>query len=295
VLPVPGAFSLSNPADGATNQPTNPVLRWATSSNAVSYSYCIDTNNDNVCNTSWISTGATTSRALSGLVPGTYYWLVRATNSSGITDANGSAWWSFAIPPLPGTFSKSSPGNGVTGQPANPSLSWGTSSNAVSYEYCINTAASCTIWVSAGSVTGVTLSGRTPGVRYYWQVRAKNSMGITYADGGSASTGWFSFTVLPLPGAFNKTGPFNGVAGQPTNPTITWGTSSGAVSYEYCINTTTACSSPAVWTSTGTDTSVALGGLTPGARYYWQVRATNTAGSTYANGSSGAWWYFTVK
>ncbi len=295
VLPLPGPFSLTSPGDGASNQPANPVLRWGASSGAASYSYCIDTNNDDACNASWISTGASTSRSLGGLVPGSYYWLVRATNASGVTDANAGSWFSFTVPPLPGGFVKTSPANGVVGQPTNPALSWGASANAASYEYCVNTSASCSSWVSTGSVTGVTLSGKTPGIKYYWQVRAVNAMGLAYADGGSATSGWYAFTILPLPTGFNKIGPANGAVGQPTNPTLSWGASGGAVSYEYCISTTTSCTSPAAWTTTGTTTSAALSGLTPGVKYYWQVRSANSVGYTYANGSSGSWWYFTIQ
>jgi hypothetical protein len=93
----------------------------------------------------------------------------------------------------------------------------------------------------------------------------------------------------PPPGGFNKIAPANGATGQPANPTLSWGASSGATSYEYCYDTTNdnACTT---WTSSGASTSVGLSGLTP-ATYYWQVRANNTGGTTLADG--GAWWTFT--
>jgi len=99
-IPLPGAFNLSSPANAAVNQPTNPTLSWGTSNGATSYEYCLDTTNDNACNTAWISTAASNSVALSGLTPGTtYYWQVRARNSPGLTYANGSstAWYSFTV------------------------------------------------------------------------------------------------------------------------------------------------------------------------------------------------------
>jgi hypothetical protein len=95
----PGTFNKSNPSNGATNQPTNPILSWTASSGATSYEYCYDNTNDSACS-SWISTGTTTSASLSSLTPGaTYYWQVRAKNSYGTTYANGSstAFWSFTI------------------------------------------------------------------------------------------------------------------------------------------------------------------------------------------------------
>ena len=99
--------------------------------------------------------------------------------------------------------------------------------------------------------------------------------------------------MLPVPAGFNKTAPANSATGVTTNPTLSWGTSSGAASYAYCYDTTNdnACS---VWTSAGTSTSVGLSGLTPGTTYYWQVRATNASGTTHANGSATAFWSFAV-
>jgi hypothetical protein len=96
------------------------------------------------------------------------------------------------------------------------------------------------------------------------------------------------------PGGFNKTSPNNGATGQATSTSLAWGVSSGATSYEYCYDNSNdnTCSN---WVSTGAIASASLNGLAPGAVYYWQVRANNAAGTTYANGSSTAFWSFTVQ
>lgn len=95
---APGAFGKSSPANGATGQSISPTLSWTASAGATSYEYCIDTTNNNACNTSWVSVGNATSvalGALSYLTP--HYWHVRALNSGGTTyaQASATAFWSF--------------------------------------------------------------------------------------------------------------------------------------------------------------------------------------------------------
>jgi hypothetical protein len=204
----PAAFTKTSPVN-TTSQLPNLTLRWAASSGATSYEYCIDTSSNNTCDTSWVSTGTNTSVSLTGLALGNHSWQVRAVNTYGNTEADGGAWWSFMVVqskkvylplvlkplPLPGAFNKTTPSNGATGQSTSPTLSWGTSSNATGYEYCYDTSNNSTcdsgIWNSIGTSTSVPLSGLALSTSYYWQVRANSAGGTTYADGGA----WWSFTT----------------------------------------------------------------------------------------------------
>ncbi|MFZ5879909.1 MAG: S-layer homology domain-containing protein, partial [Chloroflexota bacterium] len=193
----------------------------------------------------------------------------------------------------PSAFNKTSPSNGSLSQPANPTLSWAASNGALTYEYCydtINDNACNGAWTNVGTNTSAGLSGLTTGM-YYWQVRANNLIGSTYANG--SSTAWWWFYVLDKPLAFNKTSPTNGAGGLPSNPTLTWGASTGASSYSYCYDDSDDDDCDGEWLNNGTSTSKTLGGLNSGT-YYWQVRADNTHGSVFANGGSAAWWQFTV-
>jgi len=292
----PTAFNKSLPANGSTSQALNPTLTWSASSAVTSYEYCYDTSNDNACS-GWTNNGTATSVGLSGLSTGTtYYWHVRAVNSSATTYANGSstAFWSFTTGNFPPTaFNKSLPANGATDQPLNPTLSWGASSGVSYFEYCYDTTNdnACSSWTNNGMTTNIGLSGLSTGTTYYWQVRAVNSFGTTYANGSDIA--FWSFTTGVPPTAFNKSLPENGAIDQLLNPTLTWIASSGATSYEYCYDTTNdnACSD---WTNNGMTTNIGLSGLSTGTTYYWQVRAVNSFGTTYANGSSTAFWSFTT-
>jgi hypothetical protein len=171
-------------------------------------------------------------------------------------------------------------------------LAWTPSSGATSYEYCydtVNNDACNGSWISVGSSTNVMVSGLPATGTYYWQVRARNTTGLTDANSGS----WWSFTMsLTPPGAFAKSSPLPEATGQRLLLTMTWGGSAGATGYEYCYDTTDNDTCDASWLPTGSNTSVAVNGLLGGTTYYWQVRATNAGGTTYANG--GSTWSFTT-
>jgi YD repeat-containing protein len=105
----------------------------------------------------------------------------------------------------PGAFNKISPANNTTGWMADPILSWAASSNASSYEYCLDTSNdnACASWISAGASTSVGVSGLSPATSYYWQVRAINISGTTNASDGV----WWTFTTaasFPLNGILNS-------------------------------------------------------------------------------------------
>ncbi len=204
----------------------------------------------------------------------------------------------------PAAFNKTSPANTPADQIPNLSLRWETSRGATSYEYCIDDSSNNTCdtsWVSSGANTSIRLTGLSTG-NHSWQVRAVNSYGNTEANGGT----WWFFTVVPPqsvylpllyklappPGAFEKTAPANGATSQSTSPKLSWGASSNATEYEYCYDTINNDTCDASWASAATSTSIPLSGLSPSTSYYWQVRANNSGGSTYAN--AGAWWSFTT-
>ena len=93
-------------------------------------------------------------------------------------------------PPLSGTFNLSSPSNRATNQSTTPSLSWGSSSSAVSYLYCYSTATTCTPNVSTTS-RSARLPSLARATTYYWTVVALNSAGAQRAT----NSGTWRFTT----------------------------------------------------------------------------------------------------
>lgn len=215
VAAAPGAFSKTSPVNNTMEVAVNPTpLSWSVSSGAVFYEYCVDSINNNSCDTSWISTGANTSVSVNGLTAGqAYYWQVRSKVDSYTTEANAGVWWKFTTfgGSPPGVFTKTSPINNSVDISINPTLTWSASSASTGYEYCIdkvndNTCTSPAMWVEVGNTTSVVLAGLEFNTSYYWQVRAKNIGGFT-----DASDGWWKFTTwsglqLHLPFVFNSPG-----------------------------------------------------------------------------------------
>ena len=270
---LPSVPVLIAPTDRATGVSLTPVLSWNASSGATSYDVYFGT----AASQSRVTTTSGTTYSSGTLNPGTvYYWQVVAKNAAG---SSPSVTWSYATqaaPPGPGL---SAPANGATGVSATPTLSWGASSDATSYDvYFGATAAPPLVTNTAGTTYSPgTLS---LGTLYYWRVVAKS-------PGGSSTSATWSFTTqVPPPAVPVLSAPGDGSRGVALTPTLGWDASSGAASYDVYFGT--ASPPPQVTNTMGT--SFATGTLAGGTLYYWQVVARNAGGS-----GASATWSFTTQ
>ena len=131
-------------------------------------------------------------------------------------------------------------------------------------------------------------SGTTPNSNLYSGVGSAASV---HVDSTTCSGSMQADLVYapPPPGAFGKNSPSDGTGPQNVTISLDWGNSSGATSYDYCLETPAngACTT---WTTGLTGSHVTVARLVNSATYEWQVRAVNGNGSTLAN--SGALWIF---
>jgi hypothetical protein len=141
---------------------------------------------------------------------------------------------------------------------------------------------------------GAAPGGLVSNTTYYWQVRATNAGGSTYADGVPGSF-WSFQTQIGPPGPFNKSAPAGG-AMTPTSLTLAWSASANAVNYEYCLDTTNNSVCDGTWTNVGASLGASLTGLTTNTTYYWEVRANNALGAVvYADGNASDFRSFTTQ
>jgi hypothetical protein len=189
---VPAVPTLSVPANGSTGVATSQALSWNSVAGATSYDLQVSPVS-NFATTLVNQTGITvTSFSPSGLASNsTYFWRVRAVNSSG--NSSYSAPWSFTTSAsAPAAPALVSPANGATGIGASTALTWQGVSGATSYEIQVSTQPDfATLFASSSGITSLSYSatGLSSGTTYYWRVRAAGS------GGTSSYSSVFSFTV----------------------------------------------------------------------------------------------------
>ena len=278
----PSPPALATPVNGATGVVTNPTLTWNSSAGAATYRVQISTSATFSTIVTDQSNIGSTSYTVSGLTASTtYYWHVSASNSAG-TSAFSTAWsFTTAVPlppPVPPVLAL--PANGATGIATNPTITWNSSTGAVSYHLQVSTSSTFTTTVvdqnNIGS-TSYAASGLLFSTTYYWRVSASNTSGTS-----AYSTTW-SFTTAappPPPAPPVLASPVNGATGVPSNPMLTWNTSTGATSYRVQVSTDAAFGTTVVDRSGLTAASCSVTGLAPNTRYYWHVNATNGGGTS---------------
>ena len=258
--------------DGATTAPAAPTnllatagnaqvgLSWSASAGATSYN--IERSTTNGGSYTKVASPTTTSYTDTGLSNGTtYYYVVAAVNSIGVSgNSNQASATPAAPPPAPGNLVATA-GNAQVG------LSWSGSAGATSYNVERSTTNGGP-YTTVGSPTAnsYTDTGLSNGTTYYYVVAAVNAIGVSGNSNQASAT-----PAGPPPAPSNLVA----TAGN-TQVGLSWSGSAGATSYNVKRSTTnggpyTTVGSPT--TNSYTDT-----GLSNGTTYYYVVAAVNAIG-----------------
>ncbi len=287
----PSAPSLTNPADGATDQSTTPTLSWTESTDGdgdeISYDIHLSTSNPPSL-TSADVTGSSFTVATALENDTEYFWQVVAKDGNG--GETSSDVWSFttmADNGSPSAPNLSAPADQATGVSTLPELSWEASTDpdgdAVSYDVHLGTS-NPPVLLQAG-VMGTSLtpsSDLESDTEYFWQVIAKDG------NGGETASAVRSFTTQPsnqAPTVPGLTDPAADATGVSITPTVSWMASTDAdgdaIVYDlYLSDNTTPSLLQADISTTSFIVSTALVNETT---YYWQVVAKDGNGGESAS------------
>jgi hypothetical protein len=181
------------------------------------------------------------------------------------------------------------------------SLTDGKVASSYSQTLSASGASGSTTWaVSIGSLpAGLTLNTSTGVISGSPTTAGTTNFTVLVTDAAARTASKnLSITVLAQtsPAAFGKSSPKNGATRVSRNPTLSWGGSTRATRYEYCVDTTNdnQCNANN-WISAGTSLSVSLSSLLTKTTYYWQVRAVNTTTGEITVANTNTWWRFTTS
>jgi hypothetical protein len=285
VVLSPAPFSKVSPTNGASNQRTSPTLHWNASLGSYSFEYCVDSIDNDRCDTEWTGT-YDPSGPVTGLWPSTtYYWQVRAFNYIGEkTTANTGAWWHFTIMsnPSPALIY---PPNKTAIHTNLPTLTWETIHGATGYTIQVSKTNTFSSTLINSTVTGssypVTKAFR-PKTVLFWRVRTNMPSGV------SAWSDVYSFATANPPSVPALKKPVKNELTTSLRPVFEWRNSklpAGTILRGYQIQVSTS--------NTFNTTVIDMGAaapyitisnymptfnLVPATIYYWRVRSYNTAG-----------------
>lgn len=260
---------LANPADNLKGQNESSVnLSWNSVTGATSYTVQLATNNTFTTGLVEQTVGVTNA-TFNGLSVFTdYYWRVMAKDGS-----NTSAYSSIrTFKTRVGTTTITNPSNNATGVALSGNLVWSAVTGATSYDVQLVKLSPLTTVISNNVAgTSVAYSNLENYTNYEVRVTAKN------ADGsGSQVTSTFR-TILGIPALQT---PANNSYNNPLTGNLTWNAVTGATAYDLRLATDNGFTNII---STQTDiagTTAAYNVPSNNQRYYWQVRAKNTEGTS---------------
>jgi hypothetical protein len=271
---APSQVVLNSPANLGTDVAIPTIFKWLRTQNITNYQFQLSTSNTFSSFITNDSTLIDTTKSVSGLsLNATYYWKVRAKNSSGW--GSFSTIRSFATWNTPTQVQLVSPSDVKIDVPIPSLFMWNKTQTATKYQIDVSTTNLFTTLVSSDSTvidTFKTISGLTLNTTYYWRVRAKNVAGW-----GSFSA-IKSFTTWNTPTQVQLVSPSDAMIDMPIPSLFMWNKIQTVTKYQIDVSTTNLFTILVSSDSTVIDTFKTVSGLILNTIYYWRVRAKNVAG-----------------
>jgi hypothetical protein len=270
---LPAQVTLLSPIDLSTATAIPTIFRWQKTATATKYQFDLSTSNTFSTFVVSDSSIIDTTTTISGLaLSTTYYWRVRAKNSSGW--GAYSTIRSFTTWNVPQQVILDIPSDATTNAAIPLQCKWRKESSAIKYEFDLSLSSSFASFVILDSTITDTLksiSELTLNTTYYWRVRAKNNAGW-----GAYSSVW-SFTTWDIPPPVQLDIPADSSADLLLPIVCTWHTVQGVVNYKFELASDYSFSTIAISDSNVVDYVFTIHNLSGGS-YYWRVSAKNAAG-----------------
>ena len=264
---------LKSPHNGSSTTNTTPVLRWTKVKGATSYQ--VQMAADAAFNTLVIDEAVTVPhyQPPAPLAYGLYYWRVRVD-----TGVWSPAWTVTITPKPPKKPTLTAPANHTFTNVSTVIWLWEAVADGITYRLQVDDTKGFTSPVLDITLdpTVVTYSQLLAEGRYYWHVRAINSVDVS----GPWSTRWaFTIATTPPEAPLLKK-PVDGATLTNTRPKLTWESAAEASHYELQLDPDPAFPLPPV--SVGGKTHYRPPETLPVGIYYWRVRAIDQAGNVSA-------------
>lgn len=274
--------TLAAPSPGTTELTVKPSFSWNQVDDASSYTLNVALYSNFsalVVNVTTTANNITSPTALTG--GKIFYWRVKANSPWGSSAWSDTRQFTGANPPSVPTLA--SPASNALLTNLSPKLDWNNSSVPLGttfdhYRLQVATDLAFVNLILDQNITGLSTnsdftlaSPLSSNSRYYWRVSAYN----TTEQYSAWSAVWSFRTALDAP---ILTAPALNEIMLTTRPTFTWGSVTGATSYNLQASVAANFGTLAVNITASTSSYTPTSGLIPGRLLYWRVRSNGTNG-----------------